>query len=216
MIKINGISTDTIRLMFFPFSVIDKVMFNHDMGPTVETIPSSLLSTVSSFKATNKDCLFLSIWKWLSVWCLGPISGFKCPYHNFQVPQLVQIFYNGLSCNNRAMVDSACGRGIINKLPTDTWKIMGELASNSHQWQSINRHIKKKKPQAVGLFHVDQSTVISSQIEALTRKLRCSWPHKPSKSSRCRFCLLTLHLPNLQWLPLVAYVDQLVTLRKHA
>jgi len=113
-------------------------------------------------------------------------------------------------------MDSTCRWGIINKLPTDTWRIMGELPSNSHQWWSTNRYIKKREPQVTRLFHVDQSTAISSQIEALTKKLMHSWSHMPNRFNRHRFNQFTLYLLNLKWLLLVVYMNLSVTLRTHA
>jgi len=69
------------------------------------------------------------------------------------------------------MVDVACGGGIVYRLPADTWRIMGELASNNHQWRSADRHIKRKEPQASGIFQVDQSAALASQVEVLTKQI---------------------------------------------
>ena len=104
------------------------------------------------------------------------------------------------------MVDSACEGGIMNKLPKNTWWIMGELASNSHQWRYIDRHVKNKEAQASGLYHVDQSTAISSQIEALTKKIEMFMasqaqqissvhtpPPQPPVTSSCNLCKSVSH-----------------------
>jgi len=67
------------------------------------------------------------------------------------------------------MVDVTCEGGIMHRLLTDTWRIMGELVSNNHQLRLTDRHINWKKPQASGIFQIDQSTMLSSQVEGLSK-----------------------------------------------
>ncbi|KAJ1421336.1 hypothetical protein SESBI_13770 [Sesbania bispinosa] len=78
----------------------------------------------------------------------------------------------GLSIANRSMIDAACGGGILRRPPTEIYKIMGDLASNTHQWASQDRQLVKKKETPAGMYHVDQQTMLTSQIEAINKKLK--------------------------------------------
>ncbi|KAJ1438678.1 Retrotransposon gag domain [Sesbania bispinosa] len=53
----------------------------------------------------------------------------------------------------------------------EIYRIMGDLASNIHQWASQDRQVVKKKETHAGMYHVDQQTMLSSQIEAINKKL---------------------------------------------
>ena len=94
------------------------------------------------------------------------------------------------------MIDAACGGGILYKPPADTWRVMGELASNSHQWRSSDRHLKKKESQSAGIYQVDQNALLVSQIEAINKKLEALMmaqaqpaptPVSPTPAA-CSFC----------------------------
>ena len=214
-VKMNGVTSDTIRLILFPFSVTDRVnnwlnnslpegsittwdqlqrqFLTHYFPPSLS---SKLLTEIASFTQHEGESMY-DAWERFQELLL------RCPHHNYQLPQLVQIFYNSLSYANRAMIDAACGGGIMNRIPADTWRIMGEIATNSHQWRSTDRLIRKKEkePQASGLYHLDQSTALASQIESLTKKMdelmqaqaqpiqqaHSSLP-TPSMTKNCNFC----------------------------
>jgi len=145
-VKMNGVTSDTIRLILFPFSVTDRVnnwlnnslpegsittwdqlqrqFLTHYFPPSLS---SKLLSEIASFTRHENKSMY-DAWERFQELLL------KCPHHNYQLPQLVQIFYNSLSFANRTMIDATCGGGILNRTPADTWKIMGEIANNNHQW----------------------------------------------------------------------------------
>ncbi|KAJ1436717.1 hypothetical protein SESBI_04020 [Sesbania bispinosa] len=69
------------------------------------------------------------------------------------------------------MIDAACGGGMLRRMPAEIYRIMGDLASNTHQWASKDRQVVKKKETLAGMYHVDQQTMLTSQIEAINKKL---------------------------------------------
>ncbi|KAJ1424284.1 hypothetical protein SESBI_11728, partial [Sesbania bispinosa] len=54
------------------------------------------------------------------------------------------------------MIDAAGGGGIMRRPPVEIYRIMGDLASNTHQWASQDRQVVKKKETPAGMYHVDQ------------------------------------------------------------
>ncbi|KAJ1439598.1 hypothetical protein SESBI_02544 [Sesbania bispinosa] len=69
------------------------------------------------------------------------------------------------------MIDAACGGGTLRRPPVEIYRIMGDLASNTHQWASQDRQMVKKKETPAGMYHVDQQAMLTSHIEAINKKL---------------------------------------------
>jgi len=74
-------------------------------------------------------------------------------------------------------------------------------------------HIKKKEPQASGIFHVDQSTFLASQVEAMTKEVEYLMA---SQSQQVQTQLVHPLFPLLPVTMAIHFVDQLVTGKIHA
>jgi hypothetical protein len=92
----------------------------------------------------------------------------KCMHHILEVWQQVSIFYNGLFISTRQILDSNSGGILGNRRPSEIFDKIKEIAQTSFQWHTP-RNAKMKTP---GIYHVDESTSLQGQIEALTAKIK--------------------------------------------
>ena len=58
----------------------------------------------------------------------------KCPHHGLPKGLLVQIFYNGLSAQNRALIDSSANGCLSNMDEDEAYELLETMAINNHQW----------------------------------------------------------------------------------
>ena len=91
----------------------------------------------------------------------------KVPHHGLQVWLQVQTFYNGLTNNNKTMIDAAAGGSLNNKTHEVAYNLIEEMATNSYQWQSDRSQPRK----VAGVHGLDFVTTLSAQIEALNKKI---------------------------------------------
>ncbi|RDX98956.1 hypothetical protein CR513_18065, partial [Mucuna pruriens] len=63
-------------------------------------------------------------------------------HHDFPMGQLIQIFYNILSTLNQTIINVTCGGMIRKKSPSKAYVIIEDMASNTNQFSSSNRHIE--------------------------------------------------------------------------
>ena len=91
----------------------------------------------------------------------------KVPHIGLPVWFQVQTFYNGLTNNNKVMIDAATGGSLNSKTPEAVYNLIEEMAKNSYQWQSDRSQPRK----VVGVHRLDSVIALSAQIEALNRKI---------------------------------------------
>ena len=60
----------------------------------------------------------------------------KCPHHEIPTWLQVQTFYNGLTNQNKAMVDTAVGGASMRNILDEAYELVEEMALNAYQWQS--------------------------------------------------------------------------------
>jgi hypothetical protein len=79
---------------------------------------------------------------------------------------------NGLSAQNRGVIDSACGGSMLNKEAEEVYNLIAEITADSAQWATDDRHLKKP----AGMYKVNAETnfdikldTISKQIESLMK-----------------------------------------------
>lgn len=92
----------------------------------------------------------------------------RCPHHGFPVWQQIQMFYNGLSSQNRSSIDAAWGGSICKKTPEKAYALIEEMAANNYQWPSGDRHVVKRP---AGVYQVESSAALELKLEAITKKL---------------------------------------------
>ncbi|KAG8498773.1 hypothetical protein CXB51_005219 [Gossypium anomalum] len=79
----------------------------------------------------------------------------------------VQTFHNGLNPSTRQMIDAAAGGTINNKTPKEAYEFIEEMSLNNYQCQVMRTKLTK----ADSVFNVDSVTMLSNQIEFLTKKI---------------------------------------------
>ncbi|GAV62969.1 hypothetical protein CFOL_v3_06491, partial [Cephalotus follicularis] len=96
----------------------------------------------------------------------------KCPHHAVPKWQLVQCFYDGLTTQNRQMVDASCGGTFMHKNEDEAWKLFESLSENSlhhlsSRIESPAMEIQKKG----GIYEVSQFETIKAKVDILSQKL---------------------------------------------
>ena len=120
-LKLNGVSTDAIRLRLFPFSLKDKARAClHSLPPdsirTWEELTRTFLAKIfppsktanlrnqiSTFAMTEDESLYESWERFKDLLRL-------CPHHGLQKWMIIQTFYNGVTQPVRSTIDAAAGR----------------------------------------------------------------------------------------------------------
>ena len=176
--KHNGVSDDAIRLRLFPFSLKEKAKgwLNSLPAGSITTweemahnflakyFPPSktakMRNDITTFSQFEAESLY-------EAWERFKDLLRRVPHHGLPVWLQVQTFYNGLTNNNKTMIDAAAGGSLNSKTPEAAYNLIEEMATNSYQWQSDRSQPRK----AAGIHSLDSVTSLSAQIEALNKKI---------------------------------------------
>ena len=177
-LKVNGASSDAIRLRLFPFSLRDKARaWLHSLPPgsisTWEELtkaflarffpPSktaSLRSQISTFAQRDDETMYEAWERFKDLLRL-------CPHHGLQKWMVVQTFYNGVTQPVRSMIDAAAGGTLMSKTEEEAYNLIEEMALNNFQWSS-----ERTQPKRVGgKFELDAITLLTAKMDAMTQKL---------------------------------------------
>ena len=90
----------------------------------------------------------------------------RCPHHELSGWLQIQTFYNGLTNENRAMVNGTVGGSLMRRIPEDAYGLLDDMALNSFSWQS-ERQLRK----SAGVHSIDSQAAPTAQVEALQRQL---------------------------------------------
>ncbi|XP_040951532.1 uncharacterized protein [Gossypium hirsutum] len=176
--KINGATDDAIRLRLFPFSLrrkekqwltslprgsittwaqmTQKLLLKY--FPPAKT--TKLGNNISSFTQIDLETLYDACerFKYLLR---------RCPHYGLPLWLQVQTYYNGLNHSTRLLIDAAAGGTLNNKTPEETYEFIEEVALNSYKWQVMRTKLMK----ATDVFNLDAVVMLSSQVEALNKKI---------------------------------------------
>jgi len=140
-LKVNGASSDAIRLRLFPFSLRDKVRaWLHSLPPasisTWEELtkaflarffpPSktaSLHNQISTFVQRDDETMYEAWERFKDLLRL-------CPHHGLQKWMVVQTFYNGVTQPVCSMIDAAAGGTLMSKTEEEAYNLIEEMALN--------------------------------------------------------------------------------------
>lgn len=70
----------------------------------------------------------------------------SCPHHGLEKWFLVDLFYRGLSSEQRQRVDTFSGGTIASKSPNEAWQTCEDLAENSLQWDDMGTRRDRSMP----------------------------------------------------------------------
>ena len=138
-LKVNGASSDAIRLRLFPFSLRDKArawLHSLPLGSisTWEELtkaflarffpPSktaSLRNQISTFAQRDDETMYEAWERFKDILRL-------CPHHGLQKWMVVQTFYNGVTQPVRSMIDAAAGGTLMSKTEEEVYNLIEEMA----------------------------------------------------------------------------------------
>ncbi|KAL0433524.1 UNVERIFIED_CONTAM: hypothetical protein Slati_2686700 [Sesamum latifolium] len=104
-------------------------------------------------------------------------------------------FYNGVTLANRATIDAAAGGTIMEKLPSEAFNIIDEIATNLYSYGQ-----ERTDKRTAGIHSIDPVSALSAQMTALTHKVdnlgAAMWNGAPI--GPCGACgLLSIYTPAL-------------------
>jgi hypothetical protein len=91
----------------------------------------------------------------------------KCPHHKLPQDELVHTFYEGLNDTNKEVVDSGCGRVLMEKSSEEAMELFETLSEHSQQFSSRGRQGVKSK----GMYEVNPNGGSPSHMAIVDRKL---------------------------------------------
>ncbi|GAV64377.1 hypothetical protein CFOL_v3_07895, partial [Cephalotus follicularis] len=96
----------------------------------------------------------------------------KCPHHAFPKWQFVQCFSDGLTAQNKQMVDASCGGTFIHKNEDEAWQLFESLGENSlHHLSSRIESSTMGTQKKGGIYEVSQIETINAKVDIISQKL---------------------------------------------
>lgn len=197
--RLNGVSSEAIRLRLFPFSLKDRAKSWLNSHP-VDSITSwedlaqkflakffppsktaKLRSDISTFQQFEGESLYEACERFKDLLR-------RCPHHGLPKWMLTQTFYNGLATATRTLIDAASGGSLMSKSKDQSFELLDEMAQNNYQWPS--ERIAPKK--AAGIYEVDALTNLTAQVASLSKQLQSMQPSvhaiQASSYAICDYC----------------------------
>lgn len=177
-IKCNGVTPEAIRMRLFPWSLADKATTWLDSLPnesitTWDQLTQKFLNKyfppgkaakiraeITNFSQFEEESLH-------EAWERLQDKLRSCPHHGFEKWQILEILYNGLSSQNRGVIDSACGGSMLNKEPEEVYNLVAEITADSAQWATNDRHLKKP----AGMYKVNAETNFEIKLDAISKQI---------------------------------------------
>ncbi|CAN6713111.1 unnamed protein product [Malus baccata var. baccata] len=175
-LKIQGATNDAIRLRLFPFSLKDKgkSWFNSLPANSITTwdelanqflqrfFPpsktSKLRNEIMTFAQFDSEAFYDS-------WERFRDLLMKCPHHGLPEWLQLQSFYQGLTPENKRMIDAASGGDLMTKTVAEASALFKTLATHSQQWG-----VERGPPKRVGVHEIDAMSTMAAQISNLNKK----------------------------------------------
>ncbi|KAH6781864.1 hypothetical protein C2S51_007157 [Perilla frutescens var. frutescens] len=127
-------------------------------------------------------------------WCRFQSMLIKCPQHQITYHDLIQYFVSGLRPQDKIIVNASCGESILNKLPTEAFRILAEMANE-------NRDESAEGTRTV--LDAGKSTHLKVKLERILDQMEKVMNHTGAPKKRvCRVCKSVAHFtdecPTLQ------------------
>ncbi|XP_058733173.1 uncharacterized protein LOC131604769 [Vicia villosa] len=172
-IKCNGVTPEAIRMQLFPWSLADKATTWLDSLPdeSITTWDGVKQKFLNKYFPPGKDAKIqaeiTNFSQFEEAWERLQDKLRSCPHHGFEKWQILEILYNGLSSQNRRVIDSACGGSILNKEPAEVYNLVAEITADSAQWATNDRHFKKP----AGMYKVNVETNFDINLDAISKQI---------------------------------------------
>lgn len=212
--KLQNLTDDALKLRLFPFYLKNKAKYwLHSLGANTITtwaqMQQEFLKKYFPMSKTNlvrrqitsfvqlEDEQFHESWERIKELLR------LCPHHQVPKWQIVQSFYEGLTPQNRQMVDASCGGTFMKKSEDEAWEVFENLSENSQQCTTSLRKLKNLTSSNQGkprtLYEVSNTTNLSNRLDELTKQFAQFKTNQPSTLSpqgtaeSCIICYSTLH-----------------------
>ncbi|PNX93836.1 hypothetical protein L195_g016998, partial [Trifolium pratense] len=177
-VKCNGVTPEAIRMRLFPWSLADKATTWLDSMPndsitTWEQLSQKFLNKyfppgkaakiraeITNFSQYEEESLH-------EAWERLQDKLRSCPHHGFEKCRILEILYNGLSAQNRGIIDLACGGSMLNKEADEVYNLVAEITADSAQWATNDRHSKKP----AGMYKVNAETNFDIKLDAISKQI---------------------------------------------
>ncbi|KAL6551317.1 hypothetical protein OROMI_021805 [Orobanche minor] len=200
--RFQNFSEESVKLRLFPFSLKDKakIWLNSLQAKTITSWDQPVNKFLAKFFPMSKtDSLrreiseffqkeneeFCECWERFNDLIL------KCPHHGFETWRLVKYFYDGLTPNNRQLVQSTHGGRFLHLIGDEAWNALENLSNNSQQWNSLDSRAKSihTTPKRGEIYEVRQDVEIKSTIDDLVRKVDALVSMQSSSNSKNESCI---------------------------
>ncbi|KAL5787201.1 hypothetical protein ACOSP7_004150 [Xanthoceras sorbifolium] len=94
----------------------------------------------------------------------------KCPHHGLPDWLVVQTFYNGLTLQNRSMLDASAQGALMSKPADVAHQLIEEMSTNSYIW-AYKRACHKKAVGSTIAYEVDEITSLKAQVASLSSQI---------------------------------------------
>ena len=182
--KYPNFSAENVRLRLFPFSLKDRAKsWLNSLEPgsirTWDQMVEKFLSKyfpvhktnairkeIANFTQKEGEHLYESWERFNSILL-------RCPHHGFEKWRLCQFFQDGLTPQNRCLIDATSGGKLMSKSAAEIWEFFQTMSDNSQQWDWSNQNERRKG----GLYEVQSATPnpelkeVKAVIEGLSRQI---------------------------------------------
>jgi len=173
-VKLNGVSTDVIRLRLFPFSLRDRArdwLQNKELNTfaTWDALSKSFLSkyfspgkiaklraNITSFAQLHSESLY-------EAWEKFKDLQRQCPYHGVPDWLLIHTFYNGLDQTLKMSIDVTARGALMGKSMEVAKALLENMAANNYHWS--NERAPQRK--GGGKYDIDAVDMLAGKVDAL-------------------------------------------------
>ncbi|KAH9762816.1 hypothetical protein KPL70_000947 [Citrus sinensis] len=178
--KIAGALQEPLRLILFPFSLIDRARaWLNSLPPDSITTWSDLADKVllKYFPPTKNAKLRNEITSFHQLEDESLCDARerfkellrKCPHHGISCCIQLETFYNGLNPSTRLMVDASTNGALLSKSYNEAYEILERIANNNYQWPSTRQAAARG---TAGVHNVDALTTLAAQVTSLTMMVK--------------------------------------------
>ena len=151
-----------------------KQAFLHKYFPPHKT--AKFRNEITTFKQNGSETIY-------SAWERFKELQRQCPHHGLPEWMIPQIFYNGLTDENRNIVNAAAGGKWMDKTAREAVTLLEELASQGYMGDETTM------AKARGVLELDSIKLLSAKVDALTNLVNKAHINSIENTNVvCEFC----------------------------
>ncbi|XP_076959026.1 uncharacterized protein LOC143634978 [Bidens hawaiensis] len=107
----------------------------------------------------------------------------RCPHHGFNKWLQVQTFFDAQSSQNKQAIDQIAGGDLGTKSPNEAIEVLEKAAKKSFAYNP-----PRSTPSHKGMHQVDSNTLVTAQLEALSKKFEQLQTELVKAKTKCDTC----------------------------